>query len=131
MPPSVVTTTRAASSPAREPEMDEFLKDPDVLDVKPVSTKELAKELAAAADISPGDAYEVIKFTCELVAAHLIAGRSVVLPKLGRFVIRSMPSRVVRNPRTGETRIRKPTQRAKFKMAPSLHLAVMGKVEHE
>jgi nucleoid DNA-binding protein len=104
--------------------VEAFLRDPDLSLPERILAKDLAVDLAKAADISKGDALELIKFTCELIAAHLIAGHNVVLPRLGRFAIQSLPTRSIRNPKTGERNVVGPSSRARFKLSQKIGQAI-------
>lgn len=91
---------------------------------KPMTKTQLVSALAEATDSDKNTANRTLEALSEIVSKEVAAGGAVTLPGLGKFLCRSRPDRMVRNPSTGE-KVAKPADRvAKVTIAKALKDAV-------
>lgn len=67
-----------------------------------MSRAELVSAVAEEAGMSPKEASEAVEAITEIITREIAAGGAVTLPGIGKFYVRERPSRMVRNPATGE-----------------------------
>ena len=91
---------------------------------KPMTKTQLVAALAEATGSDKKSAGACIEALCDIITKEVAAGGAVTLPGVGKFVCRSRPERMVRNPATGE-QMQKPADRvAKVTIAKALKEAV-------
>ena len=64
---------------------------------------ELVKALQEAMEISTAQAERCVNALGSILAAELLAGGEVPLPRIGKLAVKTTQERTGRNPRTGET----------------------------
>ncbi len=67
-----------------------------------ISLNYLSEELARVADIPFTDAKELLRIFGAIVHEHLVAGRQVVIPFVGKLTVKHAMARICRNPYNGE-----------------------------
>lgn len=77
---------------------------------RPMPKTELLSRIVIETDVTKKDADGVLSALSKIVADECAAGRSVVIPGIGKIESRERPEGTVRNPRTGETML-KPAHR--------------------
>lgn len=91
---------------------------------KPLTKSELASALAEATDTTKAAAAKSIDALMGLVSSQLAEGNEVVLPGIGKLLVKERAARTVRNPLGGGT-LDKPADKAvKFRPAKGLKDAV-------
>ena len=73
---------------------------------RPMPKSELLSRIASETDVTKKDADSVLSALSTIVADECAAGRSVVIPGIGKIESRERPEGTVRNPRTGETMLK-------------------------
>jgi DNA-binding protein HU-beta len=81
---------------------------------------ELARQIAADAGITAGQAASVVDAAFDLIAGELAAGRDVAIAGFGKFSVTERAAREGRNPATGETIQIAASRAAKFSAAAAL-----------
>ena len=71
-------------------------------ETKPLTRADLVADLRQSVGLSGRDASRVLDSALRIICDVLAGEGQVVLPDLGRFMVKSTPSRPGRNPRTGE-----------------------------
>ncbi len=64
----------------------------------------LIEDVAKRTGLSKADVGKVVRATLDAVAHRVSKGEEVRLTNFGTFTLRKQPNRLLRNPRTGETR---------------------------
>lgn len=98
---------------------DVDLRTPSAIDVE-----HLGRELSAAMDLSVMDAKETLRVLGSILYAHLVAGRRVMIPFVGRLTIKHSASRNVMNFKTGERKMSPERWRISFHPFPQLRQGV-------
>ena len=73
---------------------------------RPMPKTELLSQIVGKANVTKKDADGVLSALSTIVADECAAGRSVVIPGIGKVESRERPEGTVRNPRTGETMLK-------------------------
>jgi DNA-binding protein HU-beta len=81
---------------------------------------ELARQIAAAAGITAGQAANVVDAAFDAITGQLAAGRDVAIAGFGKFSVSERAAREGRNPATGETIQIAANRAAKFSPAAAL-----------
>jgi DNA-binding protein HU-beta len=81
---------------------------------------ELARQIAADAGITAGQAASVVDAAFDAIAGELAAGRDVAIAGFGKFSVSERAAREGRNPATGETIQIAASRAAKFSAAAGL-----------
>ena len=81
---------------------------------------ELARQIAADAGITAGQAASVVDAAFDAIAGELAAGRDVAIAGFGKFSVSERAAREGRNPATGETIQIAASRAAKFSAAAAL-----------
>jgi DNA-binding protein HU-beta len=81
---------------------------------------ELARQIAAGAGITAGQAASVVDAAFDAIAGELAAGRDVAIAGFGKFSVSERAARAGRNPATGETIQIAASRAAKFSAAAAL-----------
>jgi len=81
---------------------------------------ELARQIAADAGITGGQAASVVDALFDAIAGELAAGRDVAIARFGKFVVSERAAREGHNPATGETIQIAASRAAKFSAAAAL-----------
>lgn len=81
---------------------------------------ELARQIAADAGITAGQAASVVDAAFDVIAGELAAGRDVAVAGFGKFSVSERAAREGRNPATGETIQIAASRAAKFSAAAAL-----------
>ncbi|MBK8971749.1 MAG: HU family DNA-binding protein [Hahellaceae bacterium] len=87
---------------------------------------ELIAQIADHADIPRYLAAQVLTALTDEITEVLAAGESVILAGLGSFVVKAVPERRVRNPRSGELQTVAAHRRVVFRPAKRLKDAAQG-----
>jgi len=81
---------------------------------------ELARQIAADAGITGGQAASVVDALFDAIAGELAAGRDIAIAGFGKFGVGERAARAGRNPATGETIQIAASRAAKFSAAAAL-----------
>ena len=84
------------------------------------SKHELAKQVAAGADLTAEQAKSAVDTAFVAIAGELAAGRDVAIAGFGKFTVSQRAARGGRNPATGETIQIASSRAAKFSAAAAL-----------
>lgn len=95
-----------------------------IMTQKPMTKTQLVAALAEATGSDKATANATLQAITDIVTAEVSAGGAVTLPGLGKFVCRSRPDRMVRNPATGEQMHKDADRVAKVTIAKALKDAV-------
>lgn len=87
---------------------------------KPMTKTQLVAALAEVVSVDKKTADSMLVALTDIISKEVAAGGGVSIPGLGKFVCRSRPERMVRNPATGETMTKPAGKQAKFTMAKAL-----------
>ena len=82
------------------------------------------KEVATRANMPTSKGKKVISSMIDEIESSLMNNKGVSIPKLGKFYLKELPAREVRNPKTGELFEVEPNRIPKFKMSPTLRKAI-------
>ena len=89
-----------------------------------MTKSDLVKKIADVHTLSKAQAERIINTLFESISDELIAGEEVQISNFGKFYVRSVAERKMRNPRTGEEGITPPHKIAAFRAFKSLKKAV-------
>ena len=89
-----------------------------------VTTRHMAQELASAMDIPVVEAYDLIKMFGSIMADHLLAGRTVPIPSVGRIRVKETLARDVYSPATGKRVFAPSRWKVSFKVSTNLKMGV-------
>ena len=89
-----------------------------------MTKSDLVKKIAESYTMPKAQAERIINDLFDAVAEELIAGGEVQIAKFGKFYVRSVAERKMRNPRTGEEGITPPHKIAAFRAFKLLKNAV-------
>jgi integration host factor subunit alpha len=87
---------------------------------------EIAKRIHQAVGMSEEQAAELLDWILELLKATLHKGERIIVPNFGVFTVRNKPTRMGRNPRTGEAIMISPRRVVTFRASPHLRTEVAG-----
>lgn len=93
---------------------------------KPMSKKDLVAQLVAESGADRKAVAAVLDALGTVAGKAVASGDGIVVPGIGKLVVRDLPERDVRNPATGAT-VRKPASKAvKFLVGKALKDSVAG-----
>lgn len=90
---------------------------------------EMTRALAEGSDSSSRVAYGALKIILDKLRADLEIGNEASLPGFGRFVVRTVPAHIGRNPKTGDTVSIPERRRVVFKPSTTLKKAINERKE--
>jgi DNA-binding protein HU-beta len=93
---------------------------------KPMTKAQLVAELAAAMGADRKTAGGALSALADVAARTVAGGGTLVLPGIGKLVVRDRPERQVRNPATGETVTKPADRQVKFALAKALKDSANG-----
>lgn len=85
-----------------------------------VTVTQLAALVAQATGFARKDVLEIVKNTFETIGDCLENGSPVTITGFGKIVVKDNPSRMVRNPATGEQVMSKPSRKLRYTAASTL-----------
>ena len=89
-----------------------------------MTKSDLVKKIVESSNASKAEVERIITAVFDNIASELIEGNDAQIFGFGKFYVRSVAERKVRNPRTGEESIAPPHKTAAFKAFGALKKAV-------
>ena len=89
-----------------------------------MTKSELAKKISESSNVSKAETERLITAVFDAITNEMIEGNEVFISGFGKFYVREVGERKVRNPRTGEELIAPPRKIAAFRAFKSLKKGV-------